>query len=97
MTADTPIDEARKRALAIEEARRRALAKEIFKFSDLVLLGYVDDRATLRRWIKDQGFPAPLVLGPNSLGWIANEVHGWIGARPRGAAPQRSRPGKRAA
>lgn len=37
--------------------------------------------ATLYRWIKDGHFPAPVKLGPNSVGWRASVVRNWIDSR----------------
>ena len=74
-----------------EELKARALAKEIWRYADLLLLGYATDRATLRRQIARDGFPEPIVIGPNSVGWVSNEVRSFFAARPRGAAPQPSR------
>jgi predicted DNA-binding transcriptional regulator AlpA len=69
-------------------ARSEALARELWKFSHLKMLGVVDDRATLRRWIASQNFPEPLILSGNSVAWIAAEVRAWLATRPRGKAPQ---------
>jgi predicted DNA-binding transcriptional regulator AlpA len=63
-------------------------AKEIWSFRDLKALGIVNDRATLRRRIASEGFSQPVILGPNSVGWIADEVRSWLASRPRGPAPQ---------
>jgi prophage regulatory protein len=33
----------------------------------------------------DEGtFPEPVQLGPQAVGWLADEIHAWIDARPRG-------------
>jgi hypothetical protein len=61
------------------------------RFRDLKEAGIVRDRATLRRWMRDQGFPAPKLMGPNSLAWVMPEVEAWIRERPTGPAPQPSR------
>jgi predicted DNA-binding transcriptional regulator AlpA len=66
-------------------------AKEIWRNSDLDLLGY-GNRKTRRRWVETEGFPEPIILGPNSIGWIPEEVRDWTKRRARGAAPQPSRP-----
>jgi predicted DNA-binding transcriptional regulator AlpA len=73
---------------SIEELKAKARAKEIGRYSDLKLLGFATDRATLRRHIATEGFPEPIVLGPNSVGWVMDEVRAWFAARPRGQAPQ---------
>ena len=71
----------------LESLLAKIHAKEIWRNSDLDTLGY-GDRKTRRRWIVTEGFPEPIVLGPNSIGWHAEEVREWTKARPRGLAPQ---------
>lgn len=71
-------------------------AQTLWRFNDLKLLGIVDDRATLRRWIATGGFPKAIILSPNSIAWHAAEVLEWLDNRPRGAAPQPSRSKKAA-
>ena len=39
-------------------------------------------RSTLVRWRKDPGFPRPLQLGPQRIGWHSTDVDAWIDARP---------------
>jgi predicted DNA-binding transcriptional regulator AlpA len=70
----------------IEEIRERKL----WRFAHLQRLGIVDDRATLRRWMKlaIDPFPSPMVMSPNSIAWRADEVRAWLDRRPRGPAPQ---------
>lgn len=41
-------------------------------------------RTTLRRWLKKDTFPQPLAMGPGRIGWLEEEVEGWIQSRPRG-------------
>jgi predicted DNA-binding transcriptional regulator AlpA len=78
-----------------EDARLRehevVRLREIWRFADLKLLGIVADRATVRRWVASEGFPKPIVLSANSIGWPSAEVREWLASRPRGAAPQPSR------
>jgi predicted DNA-binding transcriptional regulator AlpA len=80
----------------LEKANIAANARELWRFSDLKLLGFVDDRATLRRRIANDGFPQPLVLSANAIAWVAEEVREWIAGRPRGPAPQPARTRKAA-
>ena len=47
--------------------------------------------ATLWRWTRHKNFPAPIQLGPNSVGWIEAEINDWIAAR---AAERNSQPEK---
>lgn len=37
---------------------------------------------TMRRWMKDEGFPRPKQLGPRAVGWLASEVDDWLDKRP---------------
>ena len=39
----------------------------------------------VQRWrrIRKGTFPAPLQLGPNSIGWLETEIEAWLAARPR--------------
>ena len=46
----------------------------------LALLGV--SKATLWRWRRDGGFPHPIQLGPNTVGWLREDVHEWLEARP---------------
>jgi prophage regulatory protein len=48
----------------------------------------VEDRTQRSRvqcWrdIKAGKFPAPVQLGPNSVGWFEDEIDAWLAARPR--------------
>jgi hypothetical protein len=75
----------------IEEWKARIQAKSFWPFSDLKAQGIVNDRATLRRWMREQEFPQPVILGPNSLAWKADLVRDWVASRPCGPAPQPKR------
>lgn len=39
-------------------------------------------RATIYAYIKEGRFPAPLALGPRSVGWREEDVAAWLDARP---------------
>jgi len=52
-------------------------------FNDLVARGIVANRVTLSRWIRDQGFPAGQLLGPNSRRFPEDQVNAWLAARPQ--------------
>jgi predicted DNA-binding transcriptional regulator AlpA len=58
------------------------------RYRDLVALGIVANRITLRNWIRDRGFPRGVLLGPNSRSWAADEVETWIASRP--SSPKRT-------
>ena len=40
-------------------------------------------RVTIWRRVKAGKFPAPLVLGENSIGWTAQSIEDWLKSRPR--------------
>jgi prophage regulatory protein len=40
-------------------------------------------RPQIWRDVRDQKFPAPIELGPNSVGWFEDEVDTWLASRPR--------------
>jgi predicted DNA-binding transcriptional regulator AlpA len=40
-------------------------------------------RTQLWRYARAGKFPAPIELGPNSLGWPRAEIEGWLAGRPR--------------
>jgi prophage regulatory protein len=42
---------------------------------------------TIYRYMQAGTFPQPVQLGPNSVGWIEEEVDGWIKSRRRGLIP----------
>lgn len=40
-------------------------------------------RAQIWRDVRNGNFPAPIQLGPNAIGWHAEEVDEWLKTRPR--------------
>jgi hypothetical protein len=56
------------------------------RFSDLKARGIVGNWQTLTRWIEQEGFPAGVMLGPNTRAWSEAEVQAWLDARPVGGA-----------
>ena len=36
------------------------------------------------------GFPAPIRIGPRSVGWIAAEILAWVNSRPRAGSSRRA-------
>lgn len=40
-------------------------------------------RVQIWRYIQAGTFPAPIELGPNSVGWYEDEVDEWLASRPR--------------
>jgi predicted DNA-binding transcriptional regulator AlpA len=51
------------------------------RFADLRARGIVFNRQTLANWIKEQGFPAGVKLGPNCRAWPEDEIDAWLKAR----------------
>lgn len=39
-------------------------------------------KATIYRWMKSEGFPAPLRLGPRAVGWTEASIDEWLASRP---------------
>ena len=60
------------------------------KFRGLRENGVVDNRVTLSRWIREQGFPPPVQLGPNSVAYPVDEVEAWLASRKRELLAPRS-------
>lgn len=56
---------------------------ELGRFRRLKGEGIVDNWMTLRRWVANEGFPAPIALGPNSVAFDMAAVYAWVGSRPR--------------
>jgi predicted DNA-binding transcriptional regulator AlpA len=52
------------------------------RFPDLLELGIVKNRPTLQNWIRERGFPAGQLTGPNSRTWTEDEIEEWIARRP---------------
>jgi predicted DNA-binding transcriptional regulator AlpA len=40
-------------------------------------------RVQLWRDVRDDRFPAPFQLGPNSVAWFEDEIDDWLNSRPR--------------
>lgn len=57
--------------------------EKLLRYPDLKARGIVSNRMTLRRWIAEQGFPAPVHLGPNSVAWPEAEIEAWLASRSR--------------
>jgi predicted DNA-binding transcriptional regulator AlpA len=72
------------------------------RFRDLKARGIVNNRPTLRNWIRDRGFPAGQLTGPNTRTWDEDtEINPWLASRPTAPKPtpivkgRRGRPPKR--
>jgi hypothetical protein len=64
------------------------------RYTDLVDRGILNNRQTLKNWIKQQGFPAGRLIGPNSRAWSAVEIERWLDSRPVHRRPTKPK-GKR--
>ena len=53
----------------------------LLRFKHLKERRVVNNRATLGRWIKNQGFPPGFLLGPNSRAWTEDSVNAWLANR----------------
>jgi len=62
---------------------------KFLRYADLVKIGDINNRATLSRWIATEGFPAGIMLGPNSRAWPKESVTAWLLNRPVGASCER--------
>jgi predicted DNA-binding transcriptional regulator AlpA len=55
-----------------------------YRFDDLAKAGIVNNRVTLSRWIKKEGFPVGVMLGPNTRAWPKDEIDRWCSSRVTG-------------
>jgi predicted DNA-binding transcriptional regulator AlpA len=53
------------------------------RFNDLRDRGIINNRMTLTRWIKNEGFPEPYRFGPRNTAWAEDEVNAWIESRKK--------------
>jgi predicted DNA-binding transcriptional regulator AlpA len=49
-------------------------ASRILSVADLIRLGYGDSPATLWRRVKQGIIPAPVEMGPGTIGWFEREI-----------------------
>jgi predicted DNA-binding transcriptional regulator AlpA len=64
----------------------------LIRFRDLKERRIVENWPTLLRWIKREGFPAGIRLGPNARAFPRHEVEAWLESR-RIPSPARERDG----
>ena len=50
-------------------------------------------RVTLWRWHRNNEFPSPIRLGPNTVGWRESDVLVWLESRPRSTFENAIEPG----
>jgi len=43
-------------------------------------------KSAIYKWVKDNRFPKPIILGESSSRWFENEVEQWLMERPRGGS-----------
>ncbi len=60
---------------------KMSVSQTYLRFADLVALGIVNNRVTLSRWQREQAFPKPVPLGPNTRVWLKEEIDGWLAVR----------------
>jgi hypothetical protein len=57
------------------------------RYVDLLEAGIVNNRVTLKNWIRDRDFPPGQLTGPNSRTWDEAEVQRWLDSRPTAPKP----------
>jgi len=57
------------------------------RYRDLVALGIINNRQTLKNWVRDRGFPSGQLTGPNTRTWGEDEVRDWLNSRPTAFKP----------
>ena len=62
--------------------------QKYYRFTDLKAAGIVRNRMTLGRWIKSQGFPAGVLLGPNTRAWRADDIERWLAERTQNSTEE---------
>ncbi len=62
--------------------------QKYYRFTDLKAAGIVRNRMTLSRWIKSQGFPAGVLLGPNTRAWRADDIERWLAERTQNSTEE---------
>src|SRR5262245_40854494 len=84
--SDSHGEQRRKSAADAVETRRRkrqAAAEPLRMLRESEILEALGiSRTTLWRWRRDEGFPAPLRIGPATNAWPAAAVERWIASRP---------------
>jgi predicted DNA-binding transcriptional regulator AlpA len=55
---------------------------KMIRFGDLVSMGIVKNRMTLKRLINTQGFPPGFLISARSRAWDETDVNAWVAKRP---------------
>jgi predicted DNA-binding transcriptional regulator AlpA len=58
--------------------------RKVLSHADTLVAVGNPDRKTVNNWVKKNLFPEPVQIGPNRIGWYADEVDEWLENRPRG-------------
>lgn len=74
-----PVQPPTRRAVALPST---PLTTRLLTFKELQAHGFVPNRATLANWIRTEGFPPGIMLGPNRRAWPEHEVAQWLSTRP---------------
>ena len=60
---------------------------QYLRYEDLEARNIVRNRMTLHRWIKCEGFPRGILLGPHTRVWQPQDVENWLESRPLAGNP----------
>lgn len=41
-------------------------------------------KSTIYKWVKEERFPQPLILGEHASRWQESDIEAWLNDRPRG-------------
>lgn len=41
-------------------------------------------KTTIYKWVKEERFPEPVILGAHASRWVEQEISDWLADRPRG-------------
>ena len=56
--------------------------RKLLRYNDLQGRGIAKSRAQLENMVKNYGFPAGFMVGPNSRAWFEDDVYAWLEALP---------------
>jgi predicted DNA-binding transcriptional regulator AlpA len=62
---------------------RVTIERERFLLRDELPTACRFSRHTMRRMIRDEGFPMPILVSPQRHAWRESEVQAWLESRPR--------------
>lgn len=67
-------------------------SRRYLRYAGLVARGIINNRVTLKNWIRDRGFPPGIKLGENTRVWAEDEVDTWLATRPTELKPAPPKP-----